>query len=75
VVVDQVVSIVEEEVEVPIKVATKAIVVAEVVVVAFNLEGPQQILKKNLSNSRVNTISIKQTKNSKKCWISCRKVH
>ena len=68
----QQVSIVVEEVEVSIKEVTKATVAAEVVAEAFNPEDPQQILKKNPLNSRVNTISIKPTKNSKKCWISYR---
>ena len=57
------------EAEVAIKVAFE---VAEEVAEHFNLEDPLQILKKSPLNSRVNTISTKPTKNSKKCWISYR---
>ena len=70
------VSIVVVEVEVSIikenpedtEAAIKATVVVEEAAEAFSLEDPLPTPKKNPLNSRENTISIKLTKNSKKCW-------
>ena len=48
--------------------AIKATVVVEEAAEAFSPDDPLPTPKKNPLNSRENTISIKLTKNSKKCW-------
>lgn len=76
------VSIVVVEVEVSIikenpedtEAAIKATVVVEEAAEAFSPDDPLPTPKKNPLNSRENTISIKLTKNSKKCWKNYRKV-
>jgi hypothetical protein len=67
------------EVEVPTtkentEAAIKATVVVEEAAEAFSPDDPLPTPKKNPSNSRESTISIKLTKNSKKCWKNYRKV-
>merc|ERR1711874_902893 len=61
-------------VEVEDKEAIKATAVVEEAAVVFSPEDPPPILRKKPSNSKENTISTKQMKNSKKCLKSYRKV-
>merc|ERR1711874_81153 len=73
-VVARLVSTVEVEDEESIKEAIKATAVVEEAAVVFSPEDPPPILRKKPSNSKENTISTKQMKNSKKCLKSYRKV-